>query len=262
MYRLLILVQIIYAVFFFNKGLLNEKDKSVLGDQTSLLNELRNEESLTISLGENLDQEYRFIGTPSPTQISTQTAFAQKEVVDSIPIEYETERIDDEDLEYGKEEVQQAGKNGEKITTYLVTHWLDEEIDRVLLKTEVKEPKTEIVSVGKKISWHEFDTPDIGEIKYWAKVRVFATKYDSTCLGCNNTTALGAPVQEGVCATDPKTIPLYTHFYVPGYGKCQALDVGGLIKGNRIDLAFRDAKTAAWGAEYVDIYLMDNAPTD
>lgn len=197
-----------------------------------------------------------------PTNMETETAFDQKEEVVYESIPFETRYVKDDELEYGKEEVIEEGKEGTKELTYLITHWLDYEIDRVLLNTRVEEPREEVIARGTKIIWREFNTPDLGKIDYWGKMEVFATKYDSTCLGCNNTTALGAPVQEGVCAVDPTIIPMYTHFYVPGYGKCQALDVGGLIKGKRIDLAFRNAKTAKWGAEYVDIYLMDNEPKE
>lgn len=192
--------------------------------------------------------------------IVTETAFEKKEVTEEEEIPFETEYKDDPDLEYGKEEVLEPGEAGKKIYNYLITHWGDLEIDRVLLSSETVSPKTEIISLGKKIVWKKLSTPDLGEIKYWRKMTVWATKYDSTCLGCNNTTALGAPVKQGVCAVDPKTISMYTHFYVPGYGKCQALDVGGAIKGEKIDLAYEDASTAPWGAQYVDIYLMDNQP--
>jgi 3D (Asp-Asp-Asp) domain-containing protein len=38
------------------------------------------------------------------------------------------------------------------------------------------------------------------------------------------------------------------------------LDVGGAIKGNDIDMAFKDHRTSSWGAGYKEIYLMDNEP--
>ena len=40
----------------------------------------------------------------------------------------------------------------------------------------------------------------------------------------------------GVAATDPRVIPFYTHFRVEGLGVYTALDTGGAIKGNRIDI--------------------------
>jgi 3D (Asp-Asp-Asp) domain-containing protein len=198
--------------------------------------------------------------TEHKIKMDTETAFDQYEDIIYEPIAYDTQYVDDDETEYGTEKTLEEGINGTKTKTYLVTHWLGDELDRQLINTEIENPKNELIARGTKIVWKELATPDQGTIKYWGKLRVFATKYDSTCLGCNNTTALGAPVQEGVCAVDPKVIKMYTHFYVPGYGKCQALDVGGLIKGNRIDLAFKDHRTSPWGAEYVDIYLMDNTP--
>jgi len=193
-------------------------------------------------------------------QIETTTAFDQKEVEEYEAIPFEITYVDDDELEYGLEEIKTLGVDGLRTSTYLVTYWVDDIIDKVLIDTVVEDPITQIVSKGTKIVWHKMDTPEYGEIKYWRKMRVWATKYDSTCAGCNNTTALGAPVQEGVCAVDPTVIGMYTHFYIPGYGKCQALDVGGAIKGNEIDMAFRDHTSTSWGAGYKDIYLMDNEP--
>lgn len=230
-------------IYFFGLGITND---NVLGASTI----------------ENIvDKEISFPSTNFSSAIKTTTAFDQKEIEEYETIAFDTEYILDDDVEYGVEEVTRPGVTGLKTYTYLLTYWIDEEIDKQLLFTETEDPINEIISKGTKIIWRKLSTPEYGEIKYWGKLEVFATKYDSTCLGCNNTTALGAPVQQGVCAVDPKTIKMYTHFYVPGYGKCQALDVGGLIKGNRIDLAYEDAYSAPWGAEYVTIYLMDNVPT-
>lgn len=49
-------------------------------------------------------------------------------------------------------------------------------------------------------------------------------------------TATGMKPQVGVVAVDPKIIPLGTKLYVEGYGLAIAGDVGGAIKGHRIDL--------------------------
>lgn len=194
--------------------------------------------------------------------IKTTTAFDQDETTEYESIPFDIQYVDDKDLEYGLEKIVTPGEEGTITYKYLVTHWQDEIIDKILLDKQREEPSTQVVALGKKIIWKEFKTPDLGKIKYWRKIRVWVTKYDSGCPGCSNTTALGAPVQQGVCAVDPTVIDMYTHFYVPGYGKCQALDVGGAIKGNKIDLAFVKASEASWGSQYVDIYLMDNEPTD
>jgi 3D (Asp-Asp-Asp) domain-containing protein len=92
---------------------------------------------------------------------------------------------------------------------------------------------------------------------------VFATKYDGDCYGCSGRTYSGTSVAQGVCATDPKVIALGTNFYVedvPGYGACRAEDIGGAIKGNRIDLGYENAENHLWGAGYTDVYLLTNAP--
>lgn len=70
-------------------------------------------------------------------------------------------------------------------------------------------------------------------------------------------TASGLPAAPGVCAADPGVIPLGTVLYVPGYGYAIALDAGGDIKGNRVDLFFRDKQQAlAWGRRTVRVALI------
>ena len=95
-----------------------------------------------------------------------------------------------------------------------------------------------------------------GEIKYWKKMRVYATHYDSRCPGCNEWTAIGMRAGKGVIAVDPMVIKLRSKVYIPGYGMAVAGDTGGAIKGNVIDLGFDDARTAGWRAKFVDIYLL------
>ena len=195
-----------------------------------------------------------------PTKIQTQTAFDQKEIEEYESIPFETEYVDDDNVEYGKEEVLVEGVEGTKTLTYLQTYWIDEEIDRKLINTAVDEPIAEKISRGTKIVWREYMTPDVGGVKYWYKMRVWATKYDANCEGCWGRTFSGTEVKKGVCATDPKVIPLGTNFYVDGYGLCRAEDIGGAIKGEKIDLGYVDASKGEWRTGYTDIYLLTNAP--
>jgi 3D (Asp-Asp-Asp) domain-containing protein len=61
----------------------------------------------------------------------------------------------------------------------------------------------------------------------------------------------------GVAAVDPKVIRLKTPLYVEGYGYAIAGDVGGAIKGNRIDLCFDTYEQAVqFGRKNVKVYIL------
>ena len=193
-------------------------------------------------------------------QVKTQTAFDQKEIYETEDISYKTVYEKNPEAEYGTEKVLQTGVPGRKTLTYLLTYWHNETIDKRLIKVEIKDPIDEKISKGAKIIWKMYSTPDVGRIKYWYKMRVWATKYDANCIGCTGRTYSGTEVKKGVCATDPKVIPLGTNFYVEGYGVCRAEDIGGMIKGKHIDLGYVDAAKGEWRTGFTDIYLLTNAP--
>jgi 3D (Asp-Asp-Asp) domain-containing protein/peptidoglycan hydrolase CwlO-like protein len=76
----------------------------------------------------------------------------------------------------------------------------------------------------------------------------------STAYDLPGTTATGIPVRHGVCATDPRVIPLGTRFTVPGYGVCVAADTGSAVIGRRIDVWVATATEAQnWGTRTVTI---------
>jgi 3D (Asp-Asp-Asp) domain-containing protein len=66
-------------------------------------------------------------------------------------------------------------------------------------------------------------------------------------------TASGLPVGVGVCATDPRVIPLGTRFDVPGYGSCVAADTGSSVVGATIDIWMPDAQAAVYGRQTITI---------
>ncbi len=49
-------------------------------------------------------------------------------------------------------------------------------------------------------------------------------------------TRTGTQAKVGVCAVDPKYVPLGTSLFVEGYGYCRAEDTGGKVKGFHIDV--------------------------
>ena len=187
--------------------------------------------------------------------IITESRFTSKleEEVETIP--KKTVYQDDPETEAGIDKILEEGLDGKKVKIIKITFFEGEEYEREIVSVETTPPQDKKILRGTKIVWKTLDSPD-GEIKYWKKMRVYATHYDSHCLGCNEWTAIGMRAGKGVIAVDPKVIPMRSKVYIPGYGLAVAGDTGGAIKGNIIDLGFEDARTAGWSAKFIDIYLL------
>ena len=192
---------------------------------------------------------------PASQPIKTQSRFSTKleEITETIlkKIVYE----DDPETEAGEEKILDEGEDGKLTKIIKITYYEGEEYERDIVSTEKIGPKDKKILRGTKLIWKILATAD-GDIKYWKKMRVYATHYDSRCPGCNEWTATGMRAGKGVIAVDPKVIPLRSKVYIPGYGVAIAGDTGGAIKGNIIDLGFDDARTAGWSAKFIDIYLL------
>jgi 3D (Asp-Asp-Asp) domain-containing protein len=89
-----------------------------------------------------------------------------------------------------------------------------------------------------------------------------ATAYDPGPISCgrfaDGRTSTGLKAGKGVVAVDPRVIPLGSSLYIEGYGLAVAGDVGGAIKGMRIDLGFDTYREAIrYGRRKVRVYLLD-----
>lgn len=89
-----------------------------------------------------------------------------------------------------------------------------------------------------------------------------ATAYTAECEGCTGITATGINLNEDrtkkVVAVDPSVIPLGTRVYVEGYGEAIAGDVGGAIKGNKIDIHVPTKEEAfQWGVREVNVTIIE-----
>lgn len=188
--------------------------------------------------------------------IKTQSHFQEKLIEKTENLPRKTVYKDDPGVEAGIDTVLDEGADGKKTSIIKITYYDSEEYDRELMGSETTPAKDKIISRGTKIIWKSLDT-DNGQIQYWKKIRVWATHYDSHCLGCDEWTAIGMRAGKGVIAVDPKVIKLRSRVYIPGYGIAIAGDTGGAIKGNIIDLGFEDAKTAGWSARFTDIYILN-----
>jgi 3D (Asp-Asp-Asp) domain-containing protein len=93
-------------------------------------------------------------------------------------------------------------------------------------------------------------------------VKLEATGYDpgpvDNTRGWVGVTKSGERARFGIAAVDPKLIPLGSYLYVEGYGPALAADVGGAIKGSRIDLCFNSTRQAnAWGRKKARVWRID-----
>jgi 3D (Asp-Asp-Asp) domain-containing protein len=75
----------------------------------------------------------------------------------------------------------------------------------------------------------------------------------------NGYTYTGMKAVRGIVAVDPRVIPLYTRVYVEGYGEAIAADIGGAIKGLKIDLCFDTVPEALqWGRRPAKVYILND----
>lgn len=66
--------------------------------------------------------------------------------------------------------------------------------------------------------------------------------------------------QAKVIAVDPRIIPLGSTVWVEGYGFAKALDTGGAIKGNRIDVFIANKQLMnSWGVRNIEVKVVAEA---
>lgn len=93
------------------------------------------------------------------------------------------------------------------------------------------------------------------------EIMMEATAYTAYCNGCSGITKTGINLKANpnlkVIAVDPRVIPLGSKVHVEGYGYAVAGDIGGAIKGNRIDV-FIPTKSAAYkfGRQQVKVKVL------
>lgn len=178
----------------------------------------------------------------------------QEEIVHK-KVPFKVIRQVDDRLPQGIEKVNQNGIDGLKKMVYLKVLNDGIEVSRDLVKTEmIKEPQPKIIAVGRRTVVHT--TSRSLEMKRTVTGNTLtaqATAYTFT--GYNTST--GITPYRGVVAVDPNVIPLGTRLYIENYGEAVALDTGGSIKGNRIDLFFCTREEALnWGRRTVNVQIL------
>lgn len=194
----------------------------------------------------------------SATVFVTRIRSTYETKVEQLP--YGIRFVKDPNLLWGREVVARPGEVGLRSTTYRRVYTNGRLTGEYLVKDVIKkQPVDRIIRVGRKLTWHRLKTR-IGTLYYRYKVTMEASAYypgaESTGIYADGITATGHVAGHGVVAVDPDYIPLGTRLYIPGYGLALAADVGGAIKGNRIDLCFDTYFEAQhYGRRYVTVYV-------
>ena len=92
----------------------------------------------------------------------------------------------------------------------------------------------------------------------WFEVE--ATAYTATCEGCTGICKDGTPADytKNIIAVDPTVIPLGSVCEIEGLGRYTARDIGGAIKGNKIDILTEDRAAALeWGRRQVHVRCVE-----
>jgi 3D (Asp-Asp-Asp) domain-containing protein len=159
----------------------------------------------------------------------------------------------------------QEGENGYKNAVKQVCSIGKKRVlDSLVFKTGViKGPREGIKITGISDKKHPITVPQetfAHEIHF-----VEATAYDSSpesnSVEWAGITSLGWRTRYGIAAVDPKVIALRRLIYVEGYGFAWTCDVGGAIKGKKIDLCYNTTEEAFnWGRKKVKVYVLGTRP--
>lgn len=164
----------------------------------------------------------------------------------------------DGSLPRGMTRLVHPGHQGTRIRRVAITFADGAIIERQVLGAElIRPPQDRVMAIGTRrvfASRGEFAGKEI--------VHMEATGYapwDGP--GTDDITSIGMKAGHGVVAVDPTVIPLRSLLFVEGYGRAVAGDVGGAIKGHRIDLGFTTVRAAIqFGRRPVRVYILSAPP--
>ncbi len=155
-----------------------------------------------------------------------------EQVVDNA-IPYDIVEIESQTIPKGERVVQQNGVMGSTQQVVRNKYVNGELVEESASFTRNIPPVNEEILVG---VGGVFTAPDGTEYNYSYYIDVTATAYTHT----GDPTYMGTEAKVGVIAVDPRNIALGSEVYVIGnygdYGLCRAEDIGGGIKGKRIDV--------------------------
>jgi 3D (Asp-Asp-Asp) domain-containing protein len=186
--------------------------------------------------------------------------------VEYIPLPYSIIENYTGAVSRGRQHLRIPGEYGTMAITTAIVYIAGAEDSREISSTEILyEPIYAILDIGTGWLGSLTDTtaPDF---HYFRRIRMEATAYTAYYC-CTNKhpddpwfgiTASGRRVEHGIVAVDRSIIPLGTRLYVEGYGFALAADVGGAIRGYKIDLYMYTIEEALrFGRRFLYVWILD-----
>lgn len=233
-----------------------------------------------ISLGDDEMVELNLTGDQLSIRISGTLTYQHFVTVET---DYEIKRTPDPLMDKGTEEIVRKGVSGQIVETYEDTVVRGEVVSTRYVGASHDTSHAELVRYGTRV--YEVERDDTiekvvpnssgeGGILYFKSGDTMTYSKTLTCSstayysggekGAAWTTAVGAKVGIGTIAVDPKVIPYYTKMFIQTtngsrvYGMGTALDCGGALKGNIVDLWFPTyGDCRSWGRRNVTVYILD-----
>jgi 3D (Asp-Asp-Asp) domain-containing protein len=188
----------------------------------------------------------------------------EKLVKQEMKMDFTNQVSKSDKLYKGLVKVVKKGSPGLKELEIKVIFETGKEVKREIASEKIlKEPINGMIEEGTRSTF----ISSRGQVTRFVRaLAMTATAYDATFESCGKhpdhpyygITYSGLKVKPGIVAVDPKVIPLGTYLYVEGYGEALAADIGGAIKGNRVDLYYESPKDVArYGKKAVKVYILD-----
>jgi uncharacterized protein YabE (DUF348 family) len=208
---------------------------------------------------ENLDTCQPAEDQPVPDDGVIKVVRVREETIfEESAIAYSEERMADETMTMGTEEVRQAGQNGVQISSVRVRYEDDEEVSRTVEQEWVSQaPVSQITAYGGKVVV-QTSADNECYVDYWLAKEVFVTSYKDT----GQKTASGVWPYYGVIAVSPEwySILYGTSICVPGYGVGTVLDVcPGCAGKNWLDVFIPTDSYVSW-SKNLTAYFMTPMP--
>lgn len=165
-------------------------------------------------------------------------------------VPFPTEKKYDGEMFKGDERVIQKGKKGLEKHIFEVTYEDGQEVERVIREKVVsRAPVKQVLALGTRQTVSRSGST----LEFDRMIQMSSTGYTHT----GRMTYTDIWPTPGIVAVDPRVIPLGTRLYIDGYGHARAMDTGGAIKGNRIDLFFDSREEALrWGRRSVKVFIL------